>query len=587
MALGFLDYAAFLAFISFVVGFSMWVSRKEGGTEEYFLAGRKLTWWLIGISLIASNISTEHFVGMAGRGYELGLAIASYEWTAAATMVLLALFFLPKFLSAGIYTIPEYLEYRYTPKARGLMAVYMAVAYIFVAIASVLYAGALGLEVIFGLELSYGVWLIGIVAGLYTVWGGLRAVVWADLFNGLGLIFGGILVTVIGFNILGGDLGFFHGVTTFFSEAGDKLTTVKPWDHNEMPWVAVFIGGLWIPQIFYWGLNQFITQRTLGAKSVAEGQWGILFAAFLKLIIPFIIVFPGIMASILYASEIPEADAAYPYMIKTVLPIGLRGLMFAFLFGAVMSSLDSMLNSAATICTMDIYKRHIKQDADDRSLVKFGRILTAFFVVIGCIWAPLVSEIGGGSVFKYIQMVWGFISPSIVVVFLFGLFSNRTPRNAAVGAMLLGIPIYGICLWTLPEVAFLHHMAITFILLSVYMVIRTILNPLCEEGAKAEKGPISPSFVFAGALGSIVLGLHVYLFSTWTMPSAGSTTHLVLAAIAVLVFGGAILKVSRLPAAAEIEMPVTNKIDLESGPGIRIAGCLIIAAVAVLYIIFF
>ena len=519
------DYCAFIVYIVAVVVFAMLMSRKEESSEDYFLAGRKLTWWLIGISLIASNISTEHFVGMAGRGYELGLAIASYEWTAAVAMVLVALFFLPRFLRAGIYTIPEYLEHRYSGAARGVMAFYMMLAYIFVAIASVLYAGALGLDSIFGdtireqfnvtktltdagvsQSLAEGwlliaaVWAIGIVAGIYTVYGGLKAVVWADLFNGLGLILGGALVTVLGFIALGGDQGIGHGVTSFFENAGEKLSTVKPWNHDEMPWVAVFIGGLWIPQLFYWGLNQFIAQRALGAKSVSQGQRGVLFAASLKLVIPFIIIFPGIMAAQLYADQITKADSAYPIMIRNILPIGLRGLMLAALFGAIMSSLDSMLNSASTIFTMDLYKRYLKKDASSHSLVTVGRAMTALFVIVGCLWAPLVSQIGGGSVFKYIQMVWGFVTPGIVAVFLFGLFSKRTPAPAACGAMLLSIPLYAFCLWSMPNVAFLNHMAFSFIGLCGYVTLVTLLIPLRDVG---ESAPESEADVADGRSGLV------------------------------------------------------------------------------------
>ena len=565
MELTALDIAAFAGFIIFVVGFSMWVSRKEESSDDYFLAGRKLTWWLIGISLIASNISTEHFVGMAGRGFELGLAIASYEWSAAVAMVLVALFFLPKFLRTGITTIPEYLEHRYSASARSLMASYMMIAYVFVAIAAVLYAGALNLRVVFGIDMVLGVWMIGIIAGIYTVWGGLKAVVWADLFNGVGLLLGGVLVTVLGFFALGGNEGFAAGVTTFFDNAGDKLSTVKSFNHEEMPWVAVFIGGLWLPQIFYWGLNQFIAQRALGAKSVAEGQKGVLFAACLKLLIPFIIVFPGIMAWQLAArgdiGRIAEADAAYPHLIKEILPGGLRGLMFACLFGAVMSSLDSMLNSASTIFTMDLYRRHLNRKASNRRLILIGRMMTALFVVVGCIWAPLVSEIGGGSVFKYIQMVWGFISPGVVAAFLFGLFSKRTPSLAAVGAMLLGIPIYAWCLWIMPEVAFLHHMAITFIALAAYMMLLTVLMPLAdvtagseEDGREPEPGFLKTYLVPYGtaACGGLLLSLPVFTMShvlaSKQVPSPW--VHFAVAGVAITVYIAVTLFVMRRPTSA-------------------------------------
>ncbi len=472
MELNWLDIAAFVFFIAVVIGVSLYASRtKDENDESYFLAGRKLTWWLIGFSLIASNISTEHFVGMAGRGFDLGLAIASYEWMAAVTLVLVGIFFLPRFLRAGIYTIPQFLELRYNLAARTLMAVLMMLAYIIVALATVLYSGSLALNAIFNINITKGIWMIGILAGIYTVYGGLKAVVWSDLIQGAALLIGGVVITIIGFGAVG-------GVGDFFANSGDKLHTVLPWNHPEMPWVAIFIGGLWIPNIFYWGLNQFITQRTLGAKSLAEGQKGILLAATIKLIIPIIIVFPGIMAYELYADIIPQADQAYPIMISKLMPAGLRGAMLAALFGAVMSSLDSMLNSASTIFTIDIYKTHVNKEANPKMLVKIGRIATAVFVVVGCLWAPVIASFG--SVFQYIQMIWGFISPGIVAAFIFGIFSKKTPPIGAIGSMIIGIPTYGALLKLLPQVAFLHHMFITFVVLCIWNAIVTVVSPLKE-----------------------------------------------------------------------------------------------------------
>jgi SSS family solute:Na+ symporter len=466
-----IDLVAFVSFVAMVIGVSLYAGRKEETSDDYFLAGRGLTWPLIGFSLIASNISTEHFVGMAGRGYELGLAIASYEWMAAVTLVLVALFFLPKFLQTGIYTMPQFLEVRFDVGTRSLMAAFMMLAYVFVALATVLYAGALALESVFGVNTLVGIWLIGILAGGYTVYGGLKAVVWSDLIQGITLLLGGLLVMVLGFQAVGGWDNFVAG-------AGDRLHTVLPWNHEEMPWVAVFIGGLWIPNLFYWGLNQFITQRTLGARTLADGQKGIFLAAFLKLLIPFIIVFPGIMAAQLYPEAVGVADQAYPVLIRELLPAGLTGIMFAALFGAVMSSLDSMLNSAATIFTVDLYQRHLKPEAESHHLVTVGRIATAVLVVVGCLWAPIVAS--AGSVFEYIQMFWGFISPGIVTAFLFGIFSPRTPPLAAKGAMLMGIVVYGFLLATFPDVAFLHHMGITFLVLALWMGLVTALRPLPE-----------------------------------------------------------------------------------------------------------
>jgi SSS family solute:Na+ symporter len=473
MELSLFDIFTFCAFFAAVIGVSLYKSRQEETSEDYFLAGRGLGLWLIGFSLIASNISTEHFVGMAGAGFgNMGLAVASYEWMASITLVLVALFLLPLFLKCGIYTIPEFLEYRYNPTCRAIMAVFMMIMYVAVALASILYSGAIGLSTIFDLDLTFSVWLIGLLAGAYTIYGGLKAVVWTDLFQGAALLIGGAIVMVLGFNAVG-------GVSAFMETNSEKLHLIMPADHPEIPWTALVLG-LWIPNIFYWGLNQFIMQRTLGAKDVQQGQKGIVLAAFLKLLIPFIIVFPGIMAFQLYGDQIGKGDQAYPVLIREILPSGLRGIMFAALFGAVLSSLDSMLNSASTIFTMDLYKRHFKPGASSHHLVKIGRMMTGLFVLIACIIAPNLDDPKFGGVFKYIQMFQGFISPGIVTVFLFGLIFRKAPPVAAIAALLSNIVIYGLLLWLLPGIAFLNHMAITFIALVLLMAVITVVRPLSQ-----------------------------------------------------------------------------------------------------------
>jgi SSS family solute:Na+ symporter len=355
------------------------------------------------------------------------------------------------------------------------------------------------------------IWFIGIVAGAYTIYGGLKAVVWSDLIQGTALLLGGVAVVCLGFDVLGGDAGFFAGVRVFLETNEDKLHTVLPWNDPDMPWLAVFVGGLWIPNLFYWGLNQFITQRTLGAKNLAEGQRGILFAACLKLLIPFIIVFPGIMAFQLYGNEISSPDEAYPFLISRILPPQLRGVMLAALTGAVMSSFNSMLNSASTIFTMDLYARHLRPDAPTSQLVRVGRIATACFAVIACLWAPAISRFEG--VFTYIQTVWGFITPGIVAAFLFGMVVKKAPPAAAIGAMLMGVPLYGLLLWQLPQAAFLHHMAITFVVQIVYMSLVTRAQPLSEPVTLPDTGqvdttPMKGSF----ALGSVVIAATVMLY---------------------------------------------------------------------------
>jgi len=470
MELNWLDYVTFAIFLLAVIIVSIYASKKEETTEEYFLAGRTLTWWMVGLSLIASNISTEHFVGMAGQGFlsNVGLAIASYEWIAALALIIVAVYLLPKFLRAGIYTIPEFLEYRYNRWPRTIMSAGLLVMYATVTMATVLYAGGLAMESIFGVNLYVGIWALGIFTGAYTMFGGLKAVVWTDVVQGLTLLIGAIVVTVLALNEVG-------GYEKFVELSEGRLHTVLPADHPELPWTAIFIGGMWLPNLFYWGLNQFIMQRTLGAKSLHEGQKGILLAASIKLIIPLIIVFPGIIAFELYGDQIGKADAAYPYLVKQLLPAGLVGIVLAAILGATMSTLDSLLNSAATIFTIDFYKQFFNKEATQKHFVTVGRICTVVLVIIACLCTVFVERYTEG-LYKFIQIWWGCIQPGIVAAFFMGLIWKKVPPVAAVVGMLLNVPLY-IFLLNTWKIAFLHHMAICFVVICIVMAIITLISP--------------------------------------------------------------------------------------------------------------
>lgn len=471
MELSWLDVLFFVIFFGVVVGVSMYKSRKEETGEDFFLASRGLTWPIIGLSLIAANISTEHFVGMAGQGAgAVGMAVASYEWMAAITMVVVAFFFLPRFLRSGIYTMPEYLEYRYNSTARSIMAFYMMVIYVAVTISAVIYSGGLTLFTIFDMNMLFAIWLIGGIAALYSTWGGLKAVAWADLFQGSALLLGGAITMVLGFIAVG-------GVESFFTFNADRLHMILPADHPVLPWTALVIG-LWIPNFYYWGLNQYITQRTLAAKTLREGQVGVIFAAGLKLIIPFLIIFPGIMALQLYGDQLGNSDAAYPLLIRRLIPVGIRGFIFAAISGAVISSLASMLNSASTIFTMDLYKRHWKQDASPKSLVTMGRLTTLVLVVIGCLIAPQLGNPKFKGIFNYIQEFQGFVSPGILAAFVFGMLFKRAPARSGVAALILSPLIYGALLLVFNQIAFLNRMAVTFVTILVIMGIMTAAKPL-------------------------------------------------------------------------------------------------------------
>jgi SSS family solute:Na+ symporter len=363
------------------------------------------------------------------------------------------------------------------------MAFYTVIIYVAVTIAAVLYSGGLTLHTIFGIDLTTAVWIIGIIAAFYTTYGGLRAVVWADLIQGSALIIGGVITMILGFIAVG-------GVSNFLQANADRLHMILPSDHIEIPWTALVIG-IWIPNFYYWGFNQYIMQRTLGAKSLRHGQRGVIFAASLKLLIPFIVVFPGIMALQLYKDQLSTADQAYPLLIKNLIPAGLKGFMFAAIFGAVMSSLDSMLNSASTIFTMDLYKRHFKKDASSKSLIKTGRIMTVVFVLVGCLIAPQLINPKFKGIFHYIQDFQGFISPGILAAFVFGIIFKRAPPIAAITALILNVPVYGILhLKYFDNIVFLNKMAITFGILILTMAIMTVLKPLTRPKVLPAKGGI-------------------------------------------------------------------------------------------------
>ncbi len=514
MELSWLDISVFLAFFGVVIGVSMYKSRKEETSEDFFLASRGLLWPFIGLSLIAANISTEHFVGMAGQGAGIaGLAIASYEWIAAITLVFVAIFFLPRFLRSGIFTIPEYLEYRYNPTARAIMAFYTMVIYIGVTIAAVIYSGGLTLQTIFGdldnpRHLLYGVLVIGGIAGLYTIWGGLKAVAWADLFQGSALIIGGAITMILGFKAI--------GVRSFFEHNADKLHMILPRDHSVLPWTALVVG-LWIPNFYYWGLNQYICQRTLAAKTLKQGQLGVIFAAALKLIIPFIIIFPGIMSLQLFGDKMTGesgTDAAYPLLIRHLVGPGARAFIFAAISGAVISSLASMLNSASTIFTMDLVKRHLRKQASDRSLIWTGRIATGVFVVIGMLIAPMLGDPRFMGIFTYIQEFQGYISPGILGVFVFGMLFKKAPPVTGVTGLILSVPVYGFLHWQFSEIAFLNRMAITFVVILVVMALITCIKPLAEPKVMPVREEFdmrpAPSVVWLGAIViAVTIGLYI------------------------------------------------------------------------------
>ncbi len=495
MTLTFLDFAVFFTFYGIVVGVSLYKSRKAQLGEDFFLAGRQLLWPMIGFSLIASNISTEHFVGLAGQGAaKVGFAIANYEFLSVLSMVFIAIVLLPYFLRAGICTMPEFLEYRYNSTTRALMAVYTVVIYLFVSISAVIYSGGLTIQTVFGdphnkTHLLYGIIVVASVAALYATWGGLKAVAWAQLLQGSALLLGGFITMFLAFRAVGGP-------AKFWAYNADRMHLFLPASDPLLPWTALIVGvGLWIPCLYYWGLNQFITQRALASQSLKQGQYGMIFAAVLKGLMPLLIILPGMMAAQLYQQHVfPEGstpDQAYPLLVRYLLYPGLRGFMFAAIIDAAVSSLASMLNSASTIFTIDLFKRHWKKDASPRLIVSIGRIMTVVFVLIGAGIAPVLGQESFKGIFNYIQEFQGFLSPGVLAAFLFGLLVKRAPAKAGVAAMVLSPIIYAITMvlfgnipffvehgLTITSIAFLNRMTISFVLIILTMTLITIRNPL-------------------------------------------------------------------------------------------------------------
>jgi len=511
------DYLIFIAYAITIVSVGLWVSRSKEGheknAEDYFLAGKSLPWWAIGASLIAANISAEQFIGMSGSGFSLGLAIASYEWMAAITLIIVGKYFLPIFIEKNIYTIPGFVEVRYSKNLKTILAVFWIGLFIFVNLTSVLFLGAKALDTILGSGngdyMLHGILGLAFFAAAYSIWGGLSAVAWTDVIQVVLLITGGLITSVIALNHVTPDGGVFVGLLHIYNVAGDHFHMILKKGHpsfSNLPGIAVLVGGMWVANLYYWGFNQYIIQRTFAAKSLKEAQKGIAFAAFLKLIIPLIVVIPGIVAYVMFTappgtSVIPgvsEAfssanginyDKAYPWLISQFVPSGFQGLVLAALAAAIVSSLASMLNSTSTIFTMDIYRAYINPNADDKQTVKVGRITVLVALVIAVAVAPMLGSIK--EMFQYIQEYTGLVSPGILGVFMMGLFYKKSTNNAAIWGAVSSIPI-ALILKQGTSLPWMHQMMIVWI---VTMGIIAIISQIEGKGAADAKGiPISRKY---------------------------------------------------------------------------------------------
>lgn len=470
-----LDFVIFFGYCIFIVAFGLWISREKKGhkkdASDYFLAGKTLPWWAIGASLIAANISAEQFIGMSGSGYAVGLAIASYEWMGALTLIVVAKYFLPIFIEKKIFTLPQFLEIRYDSRIRTILAVFWVLLYTFVNLTTVLYLSSLALSVVLGISITQSIIGLATIAVAYSLYGGLKAVAWTDVVQVVFLVIGGLVTTYLALNAVSDGSGVIEGLKMLYREAPDKfemiLSEESPY-YKDLPGLGVLVGGMWIANLSYWGCNQYIIQRALAAKNVKEAQKGLAFAGYLKLLIPLIVVIPGIAAYVMQAG-ITRPDEAYPWLLGNLVPAGMRGLAFAALMAAALSSLSSMMNSTATIFTMDIYKPFFGKQASETKLVNVGRLVGFLSVVIAVIVAqPLLG--GEEQIFQFIQKYTGYVSPGIVVLFLFGLFWKRTTGTAALWSAIASVPLSIAVDLIFSEMPFLNQMGVVFLLLSALII---------------------------------------------------------------------------------------------------------------------
>jgi solute:Na+ symporter, SSS family len=472
------DLIVFGIYLAVVTTVGFVASRRQKKADDYFLASRNLTWWLIGGSMIAANISTHHFIGMSGLAFDVGLAIASFEWMAALALILYAKFFLPYYLKTRITTMPEFLERRFDHRVRLVYAIISLVGYIVIELAAVLYTGALAVHSIFGLRLEYGLLIFGL-AGAYAIYGGFKSVAYTDIIQVTVLVVGGLLVTWLGLQQVGrlapgfGN-GAWGGWRAIVAGAPEKFHMVRPWNDPELPWIGVFFGGLWLANIFYWGCNQFITQGSLSARNVWHGQMGAVFAGFLKLLVPVLVVLPGIIAFRLYnpatglrrdTCVLQKGDLAFPTLVKQLLPAGGTGVVMAGLVGCVMSHIASMLAASSSIITFDIYQQYFRKGGQDAHLVRVGRVATTLVLIVAVVVGFFLRDLK--AIFIYIQKYWSIAYPSVCALFLAGFFYRRANAKGSLIAIIAG-PVWALCftlaenLKWVPTVAFLTRAVVDF-----------------------------------------------------------------------------------------------------------------------------
>ena len=540
------DYAVFGIYFIIVAGYGWWVYKKKKNRMEnstdFFLAKGSLTWWAIGASLIASNISAEQFIGMSGQAFQLGLGIASYEWMAALTLLIIAVFFMPLYLKNRIFTMPQFLRQRYDSRVSTIMAVFWLMLYVLVNLTSIIYLGALSLQHMLGAPFFYCALGLSIFAIFITL-GGMRVIGYTDVIQVFFLVLGGLATTYLALDLVSDSLGSGKGAWEglgllkerapehfhMILEKGDRLVysgepsgglqpTKDPW--FDLPGLAVLIGGMWIANLSYWGCNQYITQRALGAD-LPTARKGLLFAAFLKMLMPVIVVLPGIACYVIFKNNADpnivqgmqevdlatgntfiKPDNAYSILLN-LLPAGLKGLAFAALTAAIVASLAGKANSISTIFSLDIYKRFINKAAEDRKVVSIGKWIVLIAFIIALAIAPALKTFGQG--FQYIQEFTGFISPGILAMFLMGFFWKRSNSNGALAATIVSIPLSALIKYIAPSIPFMNRMGIVFIACVLLIILFGLLDPKSKDNPKALEVDASMFKVSTGFLVGAVI----------------------------------------------------------------------------------
>jgi len=553
-----IDYAIFVLYIILLVGLGFFLSRSKDGKEksssDYFLAGNTLTWWAVGASLIAANISAEQFIGMSGSAFASGIAIAAYELMAAATLIVVGKFLLPVMIERKIFTIPQFLRERYNWGVGLAFSIFWLFLYVFINLTSVAWLGALAIKQILGIPAAPGmlmgmevdttlmviILILFVIAGIYSIYGGLASVAWTDVMQVTFLVGGGLITAYFALDFIAGSLDIQGGALGALQEIMSKLGAIEGDRHFnlvvtrnpaienitadpyfDIPGIVVIVGALWLTNLGYWGFNQYIIQKGLAAKSLSEAKKGMIFAAFLKILIPFIVCIPGVCAYYIMtqepelyqslAGEITRSDDAYPFLIRNFTPVVVKGLSFAALAAAVISSLASMFNSTSTIFTMDIYKQFINKEASDKKLVSVGRMTSVAALVLAVIAVyPIMGA--ADQAFQIIQEYSGFVYPGVVVIFGLGLLWKRASGVAAVVAAIGTFAFSVLFKFMMPEVPFLLRMGYVFIALVILFIGLSLMSKKTVKADVLDEHTVKTQlfwsrFTFVAALVSLVLGI--------------------------------------------------------------------------------